>query len=345
MSPLRTTVRTIDVHLEVPFAISRHVRTEKRVVILEVDDGTVVARGEASPDPYFGETSDDLERAVRGAVGLLPADPVDLATLKAALDLRFPHGGAAACALDIAAHDRAAQHAGVPLRAWLGLGTVAPPTSFTIGLADPATMAERAARAAARGFLVLKVKLGRGDDVEILRAIRARVPDLTIRVDPNAAWSPEEALARIEALAPFGLEFVEQPVAPDDLDGLRAVHERSPIPIVADEAAVRLNDVDKLAGRCSGINVKLQKSGGLGEARAMVARAHALGLKVMLGCRAAETSVGIAAAAHLAPAVEWVDLDGNLLIVDDPFVAVPVERGRFVFSQRPGLGALPRSAS
>lgn len=345
MSLLRTTVRTIDVHLEVPFAISRHVRTEKRVVILEVDDGTVVARGEASPDPYFGETSDDLERAVRGAVGLLPADPADLATLKAALDLRFPHGGAAACALDIAAHDRAAQHAGVPLRAWLGLGTVAPPTSFTIGLADPATMAERAARAAGRGFEVLKVKLGRDDDVEILRAIRARVPGLAIRVDPNAAWSPDEALARIEALVPFGLEFVEQPVAPDDLDGLRAVHERSPIPIVADEAAVRLSDVDKLAGRCSGINVKLQKSGGLGEARAMVARAHALGLKVMLGCRAAETSVGIAAAAHLAPAVEWVDLDGNLLIVDDPFVAVPVERGRFSFSERPGLGALPRSGS
>jgi L-alanine-DL-glutamate epimerase-like enolase superfamily enzyme len=132
-------------------------------------------------------------------------------------------------------------------------------------------------------------------------------------------------------------------VAPQDIDGLRFVRERSAIPIVADEAAVRLVDVDRLAGACDGINVKLQKCGGIAEARAMIERAHELGLKVMLGCRAAETSVAIAAAAHLAPAVEWADLDGNLLIVDDPFIAVPVERGRFVFSDRPGLGVLPRA--
>lgn len=344
MSDLRTTVRTIDVHLEVPFAISRHVRTEKRVVLLEVDDGTIVARGEASADPYFGETSEQLERELRAAVMLLPRDPADLGDLRARLDQRFPHGGAASCAIDIAAHDRAAQHAGVPLRGYFGLGgREAPPTSFTIGLASPAVMAERASLAVARGFGVLKVKLGREDDVLILRAIRERCPAVIIRVDPNGAWTPEEAPGRIEQLATFGLEFVEQPVPPDDLAGLRAVHERSAVPIVADEAAVRVADVDRLAGCCAGINVKLQKSGGLFEARAMVARAHALGLKVMLGCRAAETSVGIAAAAHLAPAVEWADLDGNLLIVDDPFVAVPVEGGRFRFSERPGLGAVARA--
>ncbi len=119
------------------------------------------------------------------------------------------------------------------------------------------------------------------------------------------------------------------------------MRERSALPIVADEAAVRLPDVDRLAGACHGINVKLQKCGGIAEARAMIARAHDLGMKVMLGCRAAETSVAIAAAAHLAPSVEWADLDGNLLIVDDPFRAVLVVRGRFVFSERPGLGAVP----
>jgi len=331
------------VHLAVPFAISRAVRTEKRVVLVELDDGDRVAYGEASADPFFGETTESLEADVRSAVSLLPDDPRDLTTLRARLDERFPHGGAAACALDTLAHDRAAQAAGQPLRTFLGLAPAeAPPTSFTIGIAEPPLMAERAAAAKAAGFDVLKVKLGHGDDVAILEGIR-RVFDGTIRVDPNAAWTPADAPGRIERIAQFGLEFVEQPVAPQDIDGLRFVREHSPLPIVADEAAVRLADVDRLAGACDGINVKLQKCGGIAEARAMVERAHELGLKVMLGCRAAETSVAIAAAAHLAPAVEWADLDGNLLIVDDPFIAVPVERGRFVFSDRPGLGVLART--
>ena len=340
---MKFTVRTLDVHLAVPFAISRAVRTEKRVVLVELDDGERIAYGEASPDAFFGETTESLEADVRAALDLLPDDPRDLGVLRARLAARFPRGGAAACALDILAHDRASQAAGQPLRAFLGLAPAeAPATSFTIGIAEPSLMADRAAAAKDRGFTVLKVKLGHGDEVAILDAIR-RVFDGTIRVDPNAAWTPEEAPGRIERIAPFGLEFVEQPVAPHDIDGLRHVRERSAVPIVADEAVVHLADVDVLAGACDGINVKLQKCGGIAEARAMIERAHELGLKVMLGCRAAETSVAIAAAAHLAPAVEWADLDGNLLIVDDPFVAVPVERGRFVFGDRPGLGVLPRA--
>ncbi len=341
---MNVTVRAIDVHLEVPFAISRAVRTEKRLILAELAEDGRVSRGEASPDAFFGETSEGLEAEVREAAALLPDDPSDLATLRARLDERYPHGGAAAAAIDILAHDRAAQAAGVPLRAFIGLPTgAAPPTSFTIGIAEPRVMADRAAAAAAKGFRVLKVKLGHGDDdATTLSLIRQRF-DGTIRVDPNAAWTPREAPGRIEKIAPFRIEFVEQPTPPDDLEGLRYVRERSPVPIVADEAAVRVADVDRLAGACDGINVKLQKCGGIAEARDMIARAHALGLKVMLGCRAAETSVGIAAAAHLAPSVEWADLDGNLLIVDDPFVAVAVERGRFVFSGRPGLGVIPRS--
>ena len=339
---MNVTVRTIDVHLEVPFAISRAVRTEKRLVLVELEEEGRVARGEASPDPYFGDTPESLERDVRAALALLPEDPADLGTLRARLEERFPHGGAAACALDILGHDRAAQAAGVPLRTFLGLAPAeAPPTSFTIGLAEIPVMAERAAAAAAKGFSVLKVKLGPRDEVETLRAIRERFSG-TIRVDPNAAWSVAEAPARIAGIALFGIEFVEQPVDPRDVAGLRSVRERSDLPIVADEAAVRASDLEALADACDGINVKLQKCGGIAEARLMIERAHQFGLKVMLGCRAAETSVGISAAAHLAPAVEWADLDGNLLIVDDPFVAVPVEGGRFVFSERPGLGALPR---
>jgi len=340
---VKATVRTIDVHLEVPFAISRAVRTEKRLVLVELDEDGRVSRGEASPDPYFGDTPESLERDVRAALALIHEDPSDLATLRTRLEERFPHGGAAACALDILGHDRAAQHAGVPLRTFLGLAPAeAPPTSFTIGIAEPDVMIQRAAAAGAKGYRVLKVKLGSDlDEVVVLRGIRERFSG-AIRVDPNAGWTVDEAPGRIAALVPFGIEFVEQPVDPRDIDGLRSVRERSELPIVADEAAVRAADLDALAEACDGINVKLQKCGGIGEARLMIEKAHRLGLKVMLGCRAAETSVGIAAAAHLAPAVEWADLDGNLLIVDDPFIAVPVEQGRFVFSDRPGLGVLVR---
>ena len=331
----------MDVHLAVPFRISRAVRTEKRVVIVELDEGGRVSRGEGSPDPFFDETSESIAADVRGALELLAGDPGDLRSLKERLDRRFPHGGAAACALDTLAHDRAAQAAGKPLHTFLGIpGTDAPPTSFTIGIAEPAVMAERAAAAAAQGYKVLKVKLGHGDDDAVLSGIREvfRGP---IRVDPNAAWTPEEAPQRIKRIVRYDIEFVEQPTPPADIDGLRRVHERSDLPIVADEAAVRVADVERLASACDGINVKLQKSGGIAEAHAMIRRAHELGLKVMLGCRAAETSIAIAAAAHLAPAVEWADLDGNLLIVDDPFRAVAVRDGRFVFSDRPGLGVVP----
>ena len=328
-------------HLAVPFQISRAVRTEKRVVIVELDEGGRISRGEGSPDPFFNETSESIAADVRAALELLEGDPGDLRGLKERLDQRFPHGGAASCALDTLAHDRAAQAVGTPLHTFLGIaGTDAPPTSFTIGIAEPAVMAERAAAAAANGYKVLKVKLGHGNDEAVLAGIR-EVFLGPIRVDPNAAWTPEEAPARIERIVRYDIEFVEQPTPPGDIDGLRHVRERSELPIVADEAAVRLGDVDRLAGACDGINVKLQKSGGVAEAHAMIRRAHELGLKVMLGCRAAETSVAIAAAAHLAPAVEWADLDGNLLIVDDPFRAVAVRDGRFVFSDRPGLGVVP----
>jgi L-alanine-DL-glutamate epimerase-like enolase superfamily enzyme len=338
---VNVTVRTVELHLAVPFAISRATHMTKRVVLVELREGDRVSRGEGVPDAFFGETAESVERDVRGAVEILSEDPLDLTAVAVALDERFPHGGAACCAVDVLAHDRAAQAAGVTLRDFLGLaGGEPPPTSFTIGIAEPAVMADRAANAAAQGFTVLKVKLGQGDDVAALSAIRERFSG-TIRVDPNGAWTANEAPARIASLVRFDLEFVEQPIDPKDIDGLRRVRDASPLPIVADEAAIRASDVPGLVGACDGINVKLQKCGGVAAARAMIAAAHNSGLKVMLGCRAAETSVAIAAAAHLAPAVEWADLDGNLLITDDPFRAVAVENGRFVFPKRPGLGAVP----
>jgi L-alanine-DL-glutamate epimerase-like enolase superfamily enzyme len=338
---MNVTVRTLELHLTVPFAISRATHTTKKTVIVEFREGDRVSRGEGVPDSFFGETPESVERDVRRALDALSEDPLDLATVATRLGERFPHGGAACCAIDVLAHDRASQAAGVTLRDFLGLAAgEPPPTSFTIGIAEPSVMAERAAKAAAQGFSVLKVKLGQAADVAALAAIRERFSG-TIRVDPNGAWRADEAPERIASLVRFDLEFVEQPIDPKDIEGLRRVRAASALPIVADEAAVRASDVPRLVGACDGINVKLQKCGGVAAARAMIAAAHDRGLKVMLGCRSAETSVAIAAAAHLAPAVEWADLDGNLLINDDPFRAVGIKGGRFVYSGLPGLGAIP----
>jgi L-alanine-DL-glutamate epimerase-like enolase superfamily enzyme len=337
-------VREVDLHLEVPFTISRHTRTEKRVVVVEEERDGRIARGEASPDQFFGESSDSVRRDVEEATELLPSDPLALQELHARLDERFAHGGAAACAIDTLAYDRAAQSLGVPLYRMLGLDPRrAPPTSFTIGLAEPEVMAERAVAAAERGFQVLKVKLGAPNDVAIVRKIRERYRG-RMTVDPNAAWDVSRAARTIDAIVQYGIEFVEQPLRVDDLEGLETLAERARIPIVVDETVVRASDVPKVAGIAQGINVKLQKCGGVGPALDLIAAARANGLKVMLGCRAAETSVAIAAAAHLAPLVDWADLDGNLLITDDPFRAVDVRDGRFVYPDRPGLGAVPRDA-
>lgn len=325
-----------------PFAISRSVSTSRRVLIVERSDDGRVARGEAAPDRFFGETVESVREALRDALALLPDDPLALQELRGRLEERFPQGGAAACALDVLAYDRAAQRLDLPLYRWLGLDPArAPATSFTIGIAEPAVMAERAAQAAAAGFRVLKVKLGTDDDVAIVRAIRERYAG-PLRVDPNAAWDVERALRTIERLAAYDVEFVEQPLPPDDLAGLAEVARRSPLPIVVDESVKRAADVPKVAGAAHGVNVKLQKCGGVAPARDLIATARAHGLKVMLGCRV-ESSVSIAAAAHLAPLVDWVDLDGNLLVADDPFVAVEVRAGRFAYPERPGLGVMPRA--
>lgn len=331
----------VEVRTRVPFRISRGERGARRVLIVEWEAGGITARGEAVADAFFGERLDAVRADLEAALPLVPADPLALQELRARLDERFPRGGAAACALDVLAHDRAAQYLGVPLYRLFGLDPArAPATSFSIGIAEPAEMAERAAAAATAGFEVLKVKLGSEDDLGRLRAIRERFAG-TLRVDANAGWDLDRALATLDGLVELGVEFVEQPLDPGDVAGQRRLRERSPLPIVLDEPVVRAADVPALAPLAHGVNVKLQKSGGIAEARDVIAAARAHGLRVMLGCRV-ETSVSIAAAAHLAPLADWADLDGNLLLADDPFVGVEVVRGRFAHSERAGLGVRAR---
>ena len=187
-------------------------------------------------------------------------------------------------------------------------------------------------------YPILKVKLGTSRDIEIIQNLRA-VTDKPIYVDANTAWTPKEAVRKIRELACYGVELVEQPTKPDDLAGLKFVYEHSELPIIADESVKRANDIPILAECVDGINIKLVKCGGLLEAHRMINVARAHGLSVMLGCMI-ESSLGITAAAHLTPLVDYADLDGNLLIANDPYTGVILDKGRLILPKRPGVGIL-----
>jgi L-alanine-DL-glutamate epimerase-like enolase superfamily enzyme len=213
----------------------------------------------------------------------------------------------------------------------------APLSSFTIGIATPEVMAEKTAEAAE--YPILKIKLGSEDDRARLEAVRSVAPDKILRVDANAAWTPRSAVEGCVMCADFGVEFVEQPLPPHRNEDLLFVRERSPLPIIVDESSIVAADIPALAGLCDGINIKLAKCGGPREAIRMVHTARAHGLRVMLGCML-ETTLGIAPAAHVAPLVDYADLDGAALLKNDPFVGPHLEAGRIVLGEEPGLGVV-----
>jgi L-alanine-DL-glutamate epimerase-like enolase superfamily enzyme len=188
---------------------------------------------------------------------------------------------------------------------------------------------------------VLKVKLGTDRDEEIIETVRDAAPDKVIRVDANAAWTPKHALVMIELLEGLGVEYVEQPVAATDLEGLAFVREHSPLPIVADESCIVAADVARLAGKVDGINLKLSKCGGLREALRIIATARAHGMLVMAGCMI-ETSLAITTAAHLAPLLDYADFDGAALLSDDPHVGTTIDGGRITIPHAPGIGVTAR---
>jgi len=242
-------------------------------------------------------------------------------------------------AVSAALHDLAGKRLGAPLWRLWGLDPArAPLSSFTIGLDTPERVQAKVREAAP--YPILKIKVGTPDDAAVLRAVR-EVTDKPLRVDANAGWTVSEALARLPLLEEMRVELIEQPVAPDDLEGLAAVHRASRIPIVADEACRTAADIPRLAGAVDGINIKLAKCGSLREALRMVEVARAHGLSVMVGCMI-ETSLGITAAAHLTPLLDLADLDGAALLVKDPFAGATIDGGRIVLPTGPGLGVTER---
>jgi L-alanine-DL-glutamate epimerase-like enolase superfamily enzyme len=333
-----------------PFVIARSDHGGGREVtttIVELRDDRapgLVGVGEGYPDSYYGETIETLAAVwplLLEAIGQPELTPDGLAGAADAMNAAIVHHGAAKCALDIALHDLAAKVAGLPLHAFLGLGRELPPTDFTIGIDTPEVVAGRAARAAR--FPALKIKVGGPADLATLEAVRA-VFDGPIRVDANTGWSPDDAVALLPHLERLGVELIEQPFRARRLDQLRWLQERSSLPIVADESAVTIDDLDALVGVVAGVNVKLAKCGGVGPAMRMLERARELGFRTFLGCME-ETSVGIAASAAVASLADWVDLDGNLLLAADPFSGLELGPDcRWQLPERAGLG-LERKAS
>ncbi|MDY7230113.1 dipeptide epimerase [Hyalangium rubrum] len=336
------TSRVIELPLRHAWTISRGTSTSKRNVFVELRSGEHVGLGEAAPNVRYGESAETVLEALRTLAPALERDVRYFRDASEAVQEAMPGNGAAKAALDIALHDLAGKTLGVPLYRMLGVDpTRMPITSFSIGIDDPQTL-ERKVREA-EPYPVLKVKLGAERVREVFSTVRAATPKV-IRVDANEAWKPDEALKYIEWMATQGVELVEQPLPAADVEGAKWLRARSPLPLVADEALIRAADVPKLAEGYHGVNVKLQKAGGIRETLRIIDVARACGLKVMIGCMV-ETSVGIAAAAHLGPLADWLDLDGNLLLSEDPFRGHPVVEGRIQLGAGAGLGVEPRASA
>lgn len=332
----RANAELLDLHLRHTFTIARSSEDVATTVLYRVTQGGLEGLGESAPISRYGESP----AGVRDELAGLELDGADLRAFDRTLALSPSRG--AMCALDVALHDLEAKRLGVPLYELLGLDPRdAKQTSFTIGIADPETMLEKTREAL--HFPTLKIKVGSGAEIETLDALRS-IYHGNLRVDANEAWEPERAVSVLRDLARFGIEFCEQPVAAGDPAALRYVRERSPIPIFADESCQTSKDVAALAGCVDGIVIKLVKSGGIREAIAMVHVARALGMRVMIGCMI-ESSVLATAGAHLTPLVDYADLDGPLLVNDDPFDGVRYDGAQLRLPSLPGLGVIAKTAA
>ncbi|HIA70045.1 TPA: dipeptide epimerase [Candidatus Poribacteria bacterium] len=328
----------IELELTHPFKISRRATDFfRQAITVEIDGGI----GAASPTRFYGETIETVQHAFDSFTPIIDqAEDLDaIQSIMSEVDETLSGNYAAKSAIDLALHDRLAKRLGIPLfKLWGVDPNQALDTSFTIGLDEPEIMQQKVIQAS--DFPILKVKLGTDRDLEIIGAIR-EVTDKPIYVDANTAWSPKEAVSKIRQLEPFKIALIEQPTKAEDLLGLKFIREHSNLPIFADESVNRSNGIPRLAGVVDGINIKLSKCGGLLEAIRMIHVARSHNLQIMIGCMI-ESSISITAAAHLTPLVDYADLDGHLLVSNDPYNGVTLDQGKLVLPDQPGIGVMKR---
>lgn len=331
------------------FTVATYSRSTTPDVQVEIEYDGITGYGEASMPPYLQQELGTLESVqaflaqVQTLISEFP-DPFQLEEILNHIDSLSTGNAAAKAAVDIALHDLVGKLLGAPwYRIW-GLDPAkTPSTTFTIGIDTPDVVRQKTRECAER-FNILKVKLGRDNDKEMIETIRS-VTDLPIAIDANQGWKDkQQALDMIHWLHEKGIVMIEQPMPKEQLDAIAWVTERSPLPVFADESIQRLKDVAALKGAFSGINIKLMKCTGMREAWKMLTLARALGMKVMVGCMT-ETSCACSAAAQLSPAVDFADLDGNLLIANDRFKGMEVVNGKITLPDRPGIGVEPISPS
>ena len=320
------------------FTIARGSEVIDPCIIVEVEHDGIVGYGEAAPTERYGETKKSVMDFLEKVNLSQFKDPFQLEDILAYVDHVAPHNTSAKAAIDIALHDWVGKRLGVPLWKLWGLdGAKTPLTDFTIGIDKLDLIAQKVKEAGV--YPILKVKVGVPDDEEIMKTIR-KITNKVIRVDANEGWTSKElARDKILWLEEQGVELIEQPLPASDLDGTAWLREQVHIPIIADENAIRLHDLPRLYGAFDGINIKLMKCTGLREAMRMIHTARAMKMKIMLGCMI-ESSVAISAAAQLSPLVDYADLDGNILIKNDPFDGVKVVNGKLVLNDKPGLGVV-----
>jgi L-Ala-D/L-Glu epimerase len=327
-------VERLMVHTKRPFTIARGSSKTFERAVVTLDEGDATGRGEAAPTSYHGQDAADVAEAL-GRIAV--RDPWDI---EGTLEENGFLPPAALAALDAALHDLAAKRLDIPVYKLLGLARPEPLSAYTLAIAELETTLAEAEKLS--GFPILKMKVGGEEDLETVRAV-AKVSDASLWVDANEAFSRKEAPEVARELKSIGVSVLEQPVpAAAGPEALRTVTKAAaPLPVIADESAVNARDVPRLQGCVGGVNVKLAKCGGIRGALRMIHAARAAGMLVMLGCMV-ETSLGISAAAQISGLVDFVDLDGAMLLACDPFAGLDYEMGRIRLPEEPGLGVEPR---
>ncbi|UCH64498.1 MAG: dipeptide epimerase [Ignavibacterium sp.] len=333
---LKLTYKPYTLKLKHPFTIANYSRRETPIVLTEIEYAGDVGYGEASLPQYLGETQESVIKFLSKVDLTQFKDPMDINNILNYVDSIEECNNAAKASLDIALHDIAGKLMGIPLYKFFGLKKPTEMfTSYTIGIDSNETINKKIDEAS--GYKYYKIKLGAGNDKEIIETIRNKT-DSDLFVDVNQGWNDKNyALDMIEWLSERNVIFVEQPLPKENVDDIAWLNEKSRIPIIADEAVIRLIDIVSAKDIYSGINIKLMKSTGLREALAMINKAKDLGLKIMLGCMT-ETSCAVTAAAHLSSLVDWLDLDGPLLIKNDIFKGLSYSNGKIILQNLPGIG-------